>query len=216
MARRQSKLFFLPTLFLLSSGTYRGKTCFRAWGRTLQEKGSFMKLANQLLSLVVPVVAAIGLLNSPAMLWSQTGGNSGEIVGQVLDSSSASISGAKVTVRNKATNFTRGATTDSAGRYAVSLLPLGPYEVTAKAAGFNLSAQEAAVGLGDSVTADFKLSVGASREAVEVKAELSAPDPTLALSKSVLTDLQIHDLPSNGRRLQNLIWDIPGGQLEPE
>jgi hypothetical protein len=156
------------------------------------------------------------MLNSPVPLWSQTGGNSGEIVGQVLDSSSASISGAGITVRNTGTNFTRSATTDSAGRYAVSALPLGPYEIIAKATGFNPSVQETSVGLGNSVTADFKLTIGVNREAVEVKAELSAPDPTLALSKTVLTDLQIRDLPSNGGRLQNLIWDIPGGQLEPE
>jgi hypothetical protein len=162
------------------------------------------------------VLAAAILLNSPVRLSGQTGGNSGEIVGQVLDSSSASISGAGITIRNTGTNFTRTAITDSAGRYAVSALPLGPYEVTAMADGFNPSVQATTVGLGNSVTADFKLAVGTSREAVEVKADLYAPDLTLALSKTVLTDLQIRDLPSNGGRLQNLIWDIPGGQLEPE
>jgi hypothetical protein len=175
-----------------------------------------MSFNSRLFSLAVPALAAAIMLNSPIRLWSQTGGNSGEIVGQVLDSSSGSISGAEVTVRNKATNFTRTATTDAAGRYAASLLPLGPYEITAKAPGFNPAAQQTEVGLGNSVTADFKLSVGANREAVEVIANLSAPDLTLAQSKTVLTALQMHDLPSNGGRLQNLIWDIPGGQLEPE
>lgn len=165
---------------------------------------------------MVPLLAIAAALNSPAMLWSQTGGNTGEIVGLVLDSSSASISGAEVTIRNTATNFTRSITTDSTGRYAVPLLPLGPYEVTAKAAGFNASAQEVAVGLGNSVVADFKLAIGSNREAVEIKAEPGVVDPTLARSKSVLTDSQLENLPSNGGRLQNLIWLIPGGQLEPE
>lgn len=157
-----------------------------------------------------------GAFGTGQLLWGQTGGNSGQIVGQILDPSSASVAGAEVTVRNENTNFSRSATTDEAGRFAVSLLPLGPYEVSTKAAGFEPTKQEALVTLGSSVTVNFKLSVGVNREAVEVKAESSAPEPTLAPSKSILTALQLRDLPSNGGRLQNLIWDVPSGQIEPE
>jgi hypothetical protein len=51
---------------------------------------------------------------------------------------------------------------------------------------------------------------------VQVKGEMLTAEPTLAPSKSILTAMQLPDLPSNGGRLQNLIWDIPGGQIEPE
>src|SRR5689334_16779252 len=75
-------------------------------------------------------------------LWGQTGGNSGQIVGQVLDASAAAVSGAEISIRNIETNFTRTTTTDSAGRFAVSLLPLGTYQVTARASNFETAAQE--------------------------------------------------------------------------
>jgi hypothetical protein len=150
------------------------------------------------------------------LLWGQTGGNSGQIVGQILDPSSASVVGAEVTVRNENTNFSRSATTDETGRYAVSLLPLGPYEVTVNATGFEPAKQEALVSLGSTISANFNLSVGVNREAVQVKGEMLTADTTAAPSKSILTALQLKELPSNGGRIQNLTWDIPGGQIEPE
>lgn len=166
--------------------------------------------------LLLPLLLLASFFNPPEPLWGQSAGNSGQIVGQILDPSSASVGGAEVTVRNKNTNFSRSATTDDAGRYAVSLLPLGPYEVTAKAAGFDPAVQEALVTLGSTITANFELSVGVNREAVQVKGEMLTADTTLAPSKSILTALQLKELPSNGGRVQNLIWDIPTGQIEPE
>ena len=157
-----------------------------------------------------------GAFSPDRLLWGQTAGNSGQIVGQVLDPSSASVAGAEVTVRNENTNFSRSATTDDAGRYAVALLPLGPYEVITKASGFEPATQEALVTLGSTITANFKLSVGVNREAVQVKGEMLTADTALAPSKSILTAMQLRDLPSNGGRVQNLIWAIPGGQIEPE
>ena len=76
------------------------------------------------------VILLAGIFYAPARLWAQSAGNSGQIVGQVLDPSGAAVAGAEVTVRNKDTNFTRSGNSDEAGRYAVSLLPLGTYEVT--------------------------------------------------------------------------------------
>ena len=121
-----------------------------------------------------------------------------------------------MTVRNKNTNFSRSTTTDDEGRYAVSLLPLGPYEVTANAPGFQPATQEALVSLGSTITASFNLNVGVNREEIQVTADLLTAQTTVAPSRSVLTDLQLRKLPSNGGRVQNIIWDVPTGQIEPE
>lgn len=165
------------------------------------------------ISLLLILFAGISIL--PPALWAQSAANSGQIVGQVLDPSSASVAGAEVNVRNKNTNFSRSTTTDAAGRYAVSLLPLGPYEVTIKATGFDPATQEALVTLGSTITANFNLSVGVNREEIQVAADILT-EPTVAPSRSVLTDLQLRHLPSNGGRVQNIIWDVPTGQIEPE
>src|SRR5690242_347776 len=89
----------------------------------------------------------------------QSAAASGQIVGQVLDPSSAAVGGGQITVRNTNTNFTRTTTTDSEGRYAIPELPLGPYDVTAKATGFADITQQLYVSLGASVPSNFRLSV---------------------------------------------------------
>ena len=151
-------------------------------------------------------------------LWAQSGANSGQIIGQVMDPSSAAVSGAEVTVRNKDTNFTRSATTDSAGRFAVSALPLGPYEVSIKASGFQSPAQEAFVTQGITVSSNFNLAMAGKSDSIQVVATAEDPgmEPSRSAPKSILTDLQIHELPSNGRRLQNLVTQLPATLIEPE
>src|ERR1044071_3130734 len=80
------------------------------------------------------------LLGSVAMLYvlAATGKaqTSGEITGLVTDSSGAAVSGANVTVTNKATGATRTITTNSEGLYAFpSLLP-GVYQLKVEQSGF--------------------------------------------------------------------------------
>src|SRR5579871_2700985 len=41
-------------------------------------------------------------------------------------------------------------------------------------------------------------------------------EPTRTAPKAILTDLQIHELPSNGRRIQNIVTQLPGTLIEPE
>lgn len=152
----------------------------------------------------------------PKPLRSQSAANSGQVVGQVLDPSAAAVAGAEVTARNKDTNFARTVRADAAARYSIALLPLGAYEVTARAQGFAAKAQEVYLTLGSSLTVNFTLAVGGISEQMTVTAEESSLEPTRPAPKSILTDLQIHNLPSNGRRLQNLVIQTPTALIEPE
>jgi len=61
----------------------------------------------------------------PFSLFAQSAANSGQIAGEVLDPSGASIPGVEVSVRNIDTNYRRAANTDDAGRYAVGPVPIG-------------------------------------------------------------------------------------------
>ena len=63
------------------------------------------------------------IAGSPVAAMAQTAANSGQIVGQLVDASGAAIVGAEITVHSDATNLTRRATSDAAGRFAVPLLP---------------------------------------------------------------------------------------------
>ena len=161
-------------------------------------------------------VAAIALLVVffPAGAAAQSAATAGQIVGQVLDQSGAAIVGVDVSARNTETNYTRSTRTDDSGRYALAQMPLGGYEVTAQGAGLQRSLREAVVTLGGSTTVNFDLSVGPVTEAVQVSA--ATLDRSTTLSKSVLTELQVRNLPANGRRIRSMFLLTPSTQIEPE
>src|SRR5439155_9193994 len=143
-------------------------------------------------SLLLTFILVIAIFNFSGMLWGQSAANTGQIVGQVLDPSGGSVAGAEITVRNRDTNFSRRTATDTAGRYVASYLPLGPYEVTVRASGFETPSQDAFVTQGSSMSANFNLSLGGTSESVEVTADAPGIEPTRTAPKSILTDLQIH------------------------
>ena len=60
----------------------------------------------------------------------------GTISGIVQDEKDAAIPGATVTARHVATNFSRTAQTDSDGRYRLTSMPVGGYEITIEAQSF--------------------------------------------------------------------------------
>jgi hypothetical protein len=158
-----------------------------------------------------------GMWGTHTVVWAQSAAATGQIVGLVQDPSSASVGEATVTIRNTNTNFTRITTTDGEGRYAISELPLGPYQVTVKANGFAESTGETYVTLGSSVSSNFHITVAPTTQSAEVvTADAPGIEPTRTATKSILTDLQIHELPSNGRRLQNFVIDTPQALIEPE
>jgi len=163
---------------------------------------------------VTIVLAALAWM--PATGLAQTAANSGQIVGQTVDTSGAAIVGAEITVRSDDTNFVRRTTSDAAGRYAVSALPVSTYEVTATAKGLESAAQRVLVTLGGTVSANVTMRVAGVSEDVQVGARNSALEPTGTQGKAVLTDLQLENLPASGRRVRSLFLLTPASQIEPE
>jgi len=106
---------------------------------------------------------------------------------------------------------------DGAGRYAVGPVPLGTYEVTVTPGNLETATQQVYVSLGGRAAADFHLGISPVRESVNVLAnESNAIEPEQTFSKSVLTDIQLRNLPSNGRRIRNMFLLTPSTQIEPE
>jgi len=164
---------------------------------------------------VTGVIFASVCVGGPTV-FAQSAANSGQIVGTIVDPSAAAVAGAQVTVRNTQTNFRRHTTSDSEGRYAVSDLPLGAYIANVTVSGFQTASASVYVSLGSSVSVNFDLSLEGEAESVNVTAGNPGIEPTRSTPKSILTELQIHELPSNGRRLQNTVVQTPGTLIEPE
>src|SRR2546428_10200981 len=93
----------------------------------------------------------------------------GDITGDVTDSSGAVLPHVTVTAVNAGTNFSRSATTSGTGNYRIPDLPIGQYKVTATAQGFKAGVENAAVPAGAIVPAYCELSVGQRNEVVEVQ-----------------------------------------------
>jgi hypothetical protein len=155
-----------------------------------------------------------GLFSLPFLLFAQTAANSGQIGGRVLDPSGAVAPGVAVQARNLGTNALRNATTDEEGRYAIGPVPLGDYEVTAKLPSMEPQTQVAHVSLGGRATANFELGLAAVKSSIEVTS--NGIESAQTFSKAVLTDVQLRNLPSNGRRIRGMFLLTPSTQIEPE
>jgi Carboxypeptidase regulatory-like domain len=135
----------------------------------------------------------------------------GNLVGNVADSSGGTIAGAKVTAKNLATGITTIATTGGAGFYTIPNLPPGIYSVTVENKGFKT--QEATtnvVRVEENTRVDFVLTPGAVTETVQVSAEPPQVQSTTSDLGTVLEGPQVNDLPLNGRLSPLLIFLVPG------
>lgn len=138
----------------------------------------------------------------------------GDISGNVTDSSGAVVANVSVTVRNSGTGVSRTANTNASGNYHIPELPIGDYKVSATAPGFKTSARDASVSAGAVTASDFTLEVGQRTETVEV--EGAAPLVELSPNNNNYVDAaKIASVPLNGRDFNSLLAITPGVQRAP-
>ena len=164
-------------------------------------------------------VLLLGLAASAAAQQVTTGG----IEGQVLDPQKAAVVGATVTARNVDTGLTRTAQTDGEGKYSISQLPPGNYEVRVAGANFKTAvAKSVGVSVGQNAPFDVSLEIGGASEEVTVvgsgEAQIERVDNTVS---GVVGTIQIQNLPLNGRnfldlaQLQPGVEKVEGGSFDP-
>jgi outer membrane receptor protein involved in Fe transport len=138
----------------------------------------------------------------------------GDIAGNVTDSSGAVVPNANVMAENLGTNEKRTITTTDSGGYRIPDLAIGQYKVTVSAQGFKSSVQNVQVLSGALIHADFKLQIGQRTETVEV--EGSAPLVDLSPNNNNYVDnAKIENVPLNGRDFNSLLAITPGVQRTP-
>jgi hypothetical protein len=138
----------------------------------------------------------------------------GDIAGDVTDSTGAVVPNVTVTAESVGTGLNRTATTTNSGSFRIPELPIGSYKITATAQGFKTLVQNGAVLAGGVTRADFKLQVGERTETVEV--EGSAPLVDLSPNNNNYVDNQkIENVPLNGRDFNSLLAITPGVQRAP-
>jgi Carboxypeptidase regulatory-like domain/TonB dependent receptor len=134
------------------------------------------RLTNQMMrALSIPVITgfflALLFLWTAPVLKAQTSGT-GSIEGTVTDSTGAVLPGATITATNSDTGVKTTAVSTGAGRYVISLLLPGTYNVAVTASGFStLSQQHIVVVALAALALDAKLSPGSTTESVVVTDE---------------------------------------------
>jgi hypothetical protein len=120
----------------------------------------------------------------------------GSITGRVTDPQNAVVPGAAVTVTNTDTNVSRQTITNGTGYYEVTFLDPGPYAVRVEAKGFK-SVDRTAIRLnvGDRLTVDVPLEVGASTQSVQVNADAPLLQTASAAQGGVLNSRDMAQLP---------------------
>jgi len=162
------------------------------------------------LALAVASLAVASLAFTPTRLHAQAQATTGILRGTTADPSGRPVS-ATVTIRNTETNFTRSVRSTEAGVFVATLLPVGNYQVAARAVGYNPALKSnLQVNLGQTVEVPLVLARAATTLAgVTVLAQSPTIDQTKTAAATQLPAAVVSGLPNNGRNYLNLTTLTP-------
>ena len=138
-------------------------------------------------------------------------GSTATVLGTVADMSGAAIPDAMVQVKNVGTGVTQSVTADAQGRYRVSDIGVGDYEIQAAKTGFSTVVRKGVtLTVGAQTVVDFALPVGQQQQTVTVEGQSAAVETTNAAIGTSTSEQQMRELPLNGRNFEQLIQLAPG------
>jgi len=111
-------------------------------------------------------LAAAGIVLIGSMVQAQVANNT-TLVGTVVDSSGAPVSGANVTALNEGTKVKYPGTTNADGYYSIAFIVPGTYDLTVEQSGFTtLTKTGRIVTINQATRTDFNLEVGSTTTSV--------------------------------------------------
>jgi hypothetical protein len=162
--------------------------------------------------IVVIALAAIALvLGSHTVTAQQT---ESRIVGTITDPNGSALPGVAVTVTSASTGSIRTAVSDEQGRFVVTNLAPGAYQVAMDLNGFAATRRDVTLGLGDVKPVDVRLALAGVTEAVTVAAEATTLDIESARIGVNVSPTEIEQLPVNGRNFANLMTLATGATTD--
>ena len=160
------------------------------------------------------IVLGLLLCLGAVPVWPQATSTS-TVTGQVTDQQAALVPATQVTLTDKSTSTARTTSSNETGRYVFINVPSGTYDLTFSKPGFNLfkvTAQQ--VQVGQTLTINATLEVGATTTTIEVKAtNLAELQTTSAAVGTALSGAALIALPNLGRDVSTLAVLQPGVTL---
>ncbi len=136
--------------------------------------------------------------------------SSASVTGQVVDPTGAVIPHATVTALQSATNETFTALTDDHGRFRLSFLPIGQYQISSQSAGFAAGRQTIDLTVGSAFNITLQLRLAEASSTVQV----SGATPVIELDRSQIAETvqqaEVQNLPFEGRNYLDLGLLVPG------
>uniref|UniRef100_E6QM70 Putative TonB-dependent receptor n=1 Tax=mine drainage metagenome TaxID=410659 RepID=E6QM70_9ZZZZ len=139
--------------------------------------------------------------------------NTGNLSGQVTDSSGAVVSNAQLKVLGAENGYSREEKSFSDGNYQFPNLPIGNYTLTVAAQGFEVEQEQVTISVGARTRADFHLKVGSESQTVQVSGltnDLARDDASIS---SIVTQDTISETPLFLRNWDDLLRVVPGVQI---
>ena len=153
---------------------------------------------------VFGAILLIGALNAMAQ-------GTASMSGVVEDSTGAVIPQANVTVTQTETNYTAKAISNGAGEFTLSSLPVGPYNLTVRAATFAPYTQKGIIlKVAQVSNVHVDLTPGGVSQEVQVAADQASVQTTEATVETMVPEEIVKDLPLNGRQTNALVYTAPG------
>src|ERR1700694_5602896 len=154
------------------------------------------------------------LILSSTLVSAQTTVAQGSIQGTVTDPSGAVVSGARITITNKATGQVSTTSSSSSGTYNSGGLIPGDYVVRVETKGFKTTQLPVVVQVAVTASGNVKLELGQESTVVEVQGSAVTVNTEQATVQGVLTADQIDRLPVDGRNFLDLAQLEPGVQIQ--
>ena len=155
--------------------------------------------------------AVLAILICGSVAYPQATSNAGDVRGVVLDGSGGAIGDAKITLLDAERGFTRAASANAGGEFALSLVPPGTYRMRVEAAGFATKVTEGVlVRVGDVVSLRVELTPGAVATEVVVTAEAAVVEVERTQQSNTVEQRSIASLPINKRNFLDFAVLAPG------
>jgi hypothetical protein len=137
--------------------------------------------------------------------------NTGSIYGTVTDPTGAVLAGAQITASDSEKGVSRSVASGKNGDFQMPSLPVGVYTVTVISPGFEAYVADTVnLDADRSVKLVVKLTVGSSKDTVQVDANGTALDTNSATLGTTIDNKLVEELPIDGRNVVALAALLPG------
>src|SRR5215831_18740671 len=162
---------------------------------------------------ILPVLALVLVLSFclcavPVVVRAQTATG---VIGNISDPQGAIIPGATITLTSKATGASRSTLSNEAGYYAIPQLTPGTYSLKIEMVGFKTVAMEVDILINTTPRVDVQFKeIGGITDTVIVESTATQVNTTDATIGNAFNEVQVRELPMEGRNAVGLLSLQPG------